>query len=234
MSERHRLKRLTFGRYVLALPKSIYFNFRMLPLNQAWRLPILVSHRTALDNLSGKVVLKESHPKMGFIKIGFSTYQQTHFWSDKTRLNLRGTVLMNGTCDLGAGCSIEVSEEGVLQLDDHSHVGPNTLIICHKEIVFGPYTRCSWCCTFMDTDQHSMVTMEGVRCNEDMPIVLSGKEWIGCHVTMTKGTYLAPLTTVGAGSVVRGKYEEECTVISGNPAVVVRRGVGREDFMNLR
>lgn len=231
MNERHRLKRLTFWRYVLALPRSIYFNLRMLPLTQACRLPILVSHRTAFDNLGGHIMINATKTKVGLFKIGFSTYQQTQFHADRTRLNLRGKVIVNGECDLGAGSAIEVAEEGVLTLDANSHIGPKTLIVCHKSITFGPSTRCSWCCTIMDSDQHRLIDSEGKCCNEDRPIVFKDHVWIGCHATIAKGVQLPSFTTIGAGSVVHGRFEEERTVIAGNPATVVKHGVVRQDFL---
>ena len=46
MNQRHREKRLAALRYVLALPKSIWYNFRLLPFRQACHLPLLLSHRT--------------------------------------------------------------------------------------------------------------------------------------------------------------------------------------------
>lgn len=232
MNERHRLKRLAFCRYALAIPRSIYLNFKMLPFSQACRLPILVSHRTAFDNLGGKITINVNKPKVGLFKIGFSTYQQTNFRADRTRLNLRGKVIINGECDLGAGSAIEVAENGVLTLDANTHIGPKSLIVCHKAITFGPSTRCSWCCTMMDTDQHHLIDSQGKCCNEDRPIVFHDHVWIGCHAIIAKGVHLPSFTTVGAGSVVHGRFEEERTVIAGNPAAIVKRGVVREDFLD--
>lgn len=230
MNERHRQKRLTFWRYLLAIPRSIYLNLRMLPIKQACRLPIIASHRTAFDNLGGSITINVSNPKIGLLKIGFSTYQQTHFRTDSTRLNLRGSIIINGESDIGAGAAIEVAEGGVLTLDDRTHIGPRSLIICHKAITFGPSTRCSWCCTLMDTDQHRLIDAAGRCCNEDRPIVFKDHVWIGCHATIAKGVHLPSFTTIGSGSVVHGRFEEERTVVAGNPAQVVKHGVVREDF----
>lgn len=232
MNERHRQKRQTFFRYTMALLRSIYFNFRMLPFRQAIHLPILVSHRTRLENLGGSITIDAPCLRMGLIKIGFSTYQQTNFHTDRTRLNLRGTIVFCGESDWGAGCAIEVAEDATLRLGNHSHIGPKTLIICHKGIIFGDYARCSWCCTFMDTDQHRLIDADGRWCNEDREIVLHDHVWIGCHVVVAKGTQLPPFTTVGTGSIVFGKHQEERTVLAGNPAVVIKHGLVREDYIN--
>lgn len=40
--------------YIISLPKSIYVCFRLLPINQAYRLPIIVNYRCKLLDLSGE------------------------------------------------------------------------------------------------------------------------------------------------------------------------------------
>lgn len=227
MNERHRKKRLDAVRYVLALPKSIWYNFRLLPIHQACRLPLLVSHRTRIVNLSGKMELNADRLKVGLVKIGFGTYQGTNFHNDRTRLNLRGRLIVNGACIIGAGSSIEVTENGILELGDHFNMGPNSLIICNKNISFGKKVQTSWNCTFMDTDQHELIDSAGNRSNNDRPILIGDNVWIGCHVIIIKGTCLASNITVGAGSIVHGVHDKNCVVLAGNPAKIVKCDVKR-------
>ena len=227
MNERHRKKRLNALRYVLALPRSVWYNLRLLPLRQAVRLPLLVSHRTCVENLCGRVIIDAPQLKTGLVEIGFSTCQCSDFRYDRTRLNIRGRVVVKGKCTFGAGSSVEVGEGGTLTLGDRFQLGPKSLIICHKEITFGSRALTSWCCTFMDTDQHSLVDSQGQRRNADRPVTVGDNVWFGCHTIIPKGVTIASDVTVGAGSVLRGHYDEEMTVVAGNPAVVVRRGVKR-------
>ncbi|MBO4599680.1 MAG: hypothetical protein J5641_02970 [Bacteroidales bacterium] len=232
MNERHRAKRLTALRYLLALPKSIAFNLRMLPFRQALRLPILVSHHTKLENLSGKITLHANRPRIGLIKIGFNTYQHTDFRYDRTRLNLRGHLVLQGECAIGAGSCLNIGENGTLTFGNQVSIGPKNLIICHLSITFSNHNQTSWCCTLMDTDQHRLIDDHGNCCNPDRPIHLSDCVWLGCHVIATKGTRLAPHTTVGAGSILHGSYDEPHTILAGNPAQVVKQNVVREDYSN--
>lgn len=228
MNERHRVKRLSFLRYALAFPRSLWLNFRLLPFRQACRMPLLVSHRTRLCNLSGRLLLHPTQLRVGLVKIGFNTCQQTDFRHYRTLLNLRGTVHIHGECAIGAGSSIEVSETGTLTLGPDFNLGPSSLIVCNHSITFGPHVQTSWCCTMMDTDQHALFALDGTRCNPDRPIVFADHVWLGCHVVVTKGTCLPSHTTVGAMSCLHGTYGEEHTVLAGNPAAVVRRGITRQ------
>ena len=106
MNERHRVKRLNFLRYALAFPRSVWLNFRLLPFRQARRLPLLVSHRTKLHNLSGQIILHADSLRVGLVKIGFNTCQMTDFRHHRTLLNLRGTLHIMGECAIGAGSSV--------------------------------------------------------------------------------------------------------------------------------
>ena len=230
MNERHRQKRITLGRYILALPRSIWYNFRLLPFAQACHLPILISHRTAVRCCPGSITISKGCPlRIGLVKIGFSTYQGSDFRQQRTRMNVRGRLLLQGDCDFGAGSSVEVAEKGLLSIGPGSHIGPLSLVICHKGITLGAQTRTSWQCTLMDTDQHDLVDDQGNCRNADREIVLGDNVWMGCHVIIVKGTVLASHTTVGAGSVVHGRFDSECTVLAGNPAAIVRTGLRRQN-----
>ncbi len=228
MNYRHRNKRILAWRYAMALPRSLWYNLRLLPWGQARRLPILISNRTIVDALTGEVVLKAEGLRIGMVKVGFTTFQGSDYRRERTRLSIRGRLVVEGECSLGAGSSVEVAEGGVLTIGPEFNLGPRSLIICHKEITFGRFDRISWGCTLMDTDQHALVDEEGKRVNPDRAIVFGDNVWMGCHTIVTKGVTLADNTTVAAGSRLAGRYEEPMTVLAGNPATVVRRGVKRE------
>lgn len=228
MDERHRKKRLSAMRYVLALPRSVWYNFRLLPFQQARHLPLLISHRTRVVDMSGKISLRSDKLRVGLVKIGFNTCQMSDFRYHRTMLNVRGRLDILGECAIGAGSSIEVTESGRLILGNYFNMGPCSLIICNRNITFGKDVLTSWHCTFMDTDQHQLVDSEGHVRNEDRPVVFGDNVWCGCNVIVTKGTQICPHVTIGAGSCVHGVFEEEHIVIAGNPARVVRHGVSRK------
>ena len=227
MTDRHRKKILDACRYLLAFPRSLWLNLRLLPFHQAKRLPLLISHRTQIRNLNGTIVIDSQHLRAGLIKIGFATYQGSRFHRDRTMVDLRGTLTVKGECSFGAGCSVEVAQGAALTLGDKFHLGPNSLLICHKEMVFGERNRFSWNCTLMDSDQHPLVDSEGRTVNPDRAIITGNNVWVGCHTIVTKGVSLPDDTTVSAGARLAGHYLEPMTVLACNPAVVVRKGVKR-------
>lgn len=228
INERHQQKRRDGLRYLLALPRSIYYNLRLLPFRQARRLPLLISHRTVVRHLSAEVVLPDEKIRTGLVKIGFATFQGSDFGRERTLVDLRGRLVVGGECAFGAGCCVEVAEGAELRVGERFHLGPRSLLICHRAMTFGRSVRISWNCTLMDTDQHRMVDADGKVCNSDRPLLMGDNVWVGCHVIATKGVQLADNTTVSAGARLTGRYDEPCTVLAGNPATVVRHNVKRD------
>lgn len=230
MTERHRKKLMDAWHYLLALPRSAWLNLRLLPWSQARHMPLLVSHRTRVHYSSGRLTIEAEKLRIGLVKVGFATYQGSDFRRDRTRLFLHGQLIVEGDCSIGAGCSIEVGEGARMKIGHDFHLGPKSLVICHKEIVFGAHNLTSWCCTIMDTDQHGLADADNRRVNEDRAVVTGRNVWLGCHVMVPKGVQLADDTTVAASARLTGRYDEPMTVLAGNPAAVVSRGVRRVDL----
>ena len=228
MSYRHRNKRILAWRYLMAMPRSFWYNLRLLPWRQARRLPILISNRTVIESISGEIDITATSLRTGMVKVGFTTFQGSDYYRDRTRLNIRGKMVIGGDCSLGAGSSVEVAEGAVLTIGPMFNLGPRSLVICHKDITFGTFDRISWDCTLMDTDQHPLVDIDGQRVNPDRSIVFGDNVWMGCHTIVAKGVSLADNTTVAAGARLAGRHDEPMTVLAGNPATIVKRGVKRQ------
>ena len=59
-----------FFNIIRSIPKTLRFNFHYFPFKTALKLPVVVSHRTYLRELHGKVELPEK-VETAMIKIGF-------------------------------------------------------------------------------------------------------------------------------------------------------------------
>lgn len=77
------------------------------------------------------------------------------------------------------------------------------------------------------TDSHSILdSYTNKRINYEKPIILGEHVWLGTGVTLLKGTEIADGCIVGACSLLAGKkYDENNSIIVGNPGKVVKRNV---------
>lgn len=98
-------------------------------------------------------------------------------------------------------------------------------IYARKSITIGDNTLIGGNTKILDNDFHP-IEAEARNLNiqekiEAKPIVIGKNCFIGCNTLILKGTVLGDGCVVGAGSVVSGRFNDNC-VIAGNPAVVIK------------
>lgn len=81
--------------------------------------------------------------------------------------------------------------------------------------------------SFRPSDGHAIFDLETGRVlNHAKPIAVGDNVWVGANVTFLKGSRIPNNTIVGTQSLVTRQFAEENTAVAGNPAQVVRSGVG--------
>jgi len=208
-------------RYIAGIPKSFYVNFRLLPFSQAIRLPIIVSRRTKLRSLSGKVHL--TRVRTGIVRIGFSGTDMMDYTYQRTILKITGDLYFNGKAKIGVGAKIMVA--GKLTVGKNFNITGDTTIICAKEISIGDNTMIAWQTILMDTDQHAIFDETNQRINHDQPIIIGNNVWIGAKSLILKGAKIPDGSIVGANSTITKSFNTQNSIIAGNPAKVIKEKI---------
>lgn len=210
--------------YVRSIPTSIRFNLAYLPLRQAIRLPVLVSHRVWLARLHGRIELPAG-ARTGTVRIGFGSIGLFDVQRSRTVWKVDGRVVFRGTAWIGHGSRILVEDQGVLTFGDVFRITAESTIYAVKSIRFGDEVLMSWQIQIMDSDGHPILDQEGSLINPDADVVVGNHVWIGSRATVTKGVRIADGTVVAAGAVVTGRFDEPGVILGGVPASVIRRGI---------
>lgn len=215
-------------RMLLYMPWSIVFNFHYLPYKQARKLPIVFYVRPTFRALKGKVIIDTPEVKFNMIQLGNC---KAPIIADKSfRWGNEGTVYFHGKIDISHHAYISCGPHGVIHFGDSDRINFGCRIIAGKEIVFGDKVRVSWDCTFIDTDFHPLIDMlRGKPLKVSQSIKIDYGCWIGHNSIISKGVKLPKNTTVCAGSVVKGRFSKENTIIGGNIAKVLDEGYVRDD-----
>ena len=152
-----------FWNIVRSIPKTLRFNFHYFPFATALKLPVVVSHRTYLRELHGKVVLPEKVER-AMIKIGFGDVG--HYDRKRSRgiWQVSGTVSFGGKASIGHGSKLSV--RGDLKLGAGFNMTAESTIVCAKEITFGDDCLLSWDILVMDTDEHPLYNRHGTAGRE--------------------------------------------------------------------
>ncbi|AYV73362.1 acyltransferase [Bacillus sp. PK3-056] len=200
---------------ILAIPKTIIFNFRYFKFREAMKFPILVSHNVILKKLGGNIKI-EGAVKPAMIKIGF--FEPAFFYKQglKCIWNVYGTVVFKGSAVLGIGTKI--TAYGQIIFGENTRITANTDIDCKERIVFGDDVLIGWDCLFMDSDNHKIYDRDRTLINENKEIIIGNKCWIGAKCTILKGAAIGENVILAGNSCLLGKIENNNCVIGGYPA----------------
>ena len=201
-----------------------YFNFRMLPFQQAVKLPFDFYHGIKFKNLSGEVVLcAEGGIRRGMVKIGAQGSDM--FAKGDVVIDLRGKLMVADSVTIGLGTLVRVEKSGKIQIGNGVAIGAKSMLFCENSIIIGDNTITSWNCQIMDTDTHSIKDTHSLKSYErSKPVVIGERCWIGNHVLINKGTVLPDDVIVAAYSLCNKDYISiinSFSIIGGIPAKLV-------------
>ena len=211
-----------FWNIVCSIPKTLRFNFHYFPFKTALKLPVVVSHRTYLRELHGKVELPEKIER-AMIKIGFGDVG--HYDRKRSRgiWQVSGMVSFGGKASIGHGSKISV--RGNLSFGENFNMTAESTIVCAKEIRFGDDCLLAWDILVMDTDEHPLFNKDNERINPDKAILVGDHVWVGCKCMLLKGAEVPDNTVVAAGTLLTSAFNDQNQVIGGNPPIVLKSDV---------
>ena len=211
-----------FFNILCSIPKTLRFNLHYFPLKTALKMPVVVSHRTYLRELHGKVELPEKVER-AMVKIGFGDVGHYDRKRSRSIWQVSGTVSFGGKASIGHGSKISV--RGDLHLGDGFNMTAESTIVCAKEIRFGDDCLLSWDILVMDTDEHPLYNKDNERINPDKAIQVGDHVWIGCKCVLLKGAEVPDNTVVAAGTLLTSSFSGEHQVIGGNPPTALKHDI---------
>lgn len=211
---------------IFSIPKSIYFNFRVLPFRQAYKLPIIVRYNALLLSTKGRVILKNKvYPNM--ISIGFGEVGVFDKKYSRSIIELNGSISFSGKVAFGHGSKLCVGKNAILQIGENFCNTAEGVIICMHNIKIHDNCVTSWNSLIMDTDFHNTintVTGEVSKCCY-APIEIGNNVWIGTRSVILKRSVIPDGCIIGSNSTVNKKFIQKNCLIAGNPAVVKKENI---------
>lgn len=208
---------------LLGIPKTIFINFKYLPLKQAIYFPIIVSRYCNLLECSGRIKIC-GEVKTGMILLGIGNVGIFDKRKSRSILEVseEALIIFRGKARFGNGFKLSVS--GEIEFGENFTVTAESSILCHKNIKFGDNVLISWQNMIMDSDIHS-IYRGGRKSNKTLPILFGNNIWVGCQCIILKGTVIKDNTVIAAGSLLRKKIDEENVLIAGQDGKIVDRNI---------
>lgn len=207
---------------VFGLPRTLWFNFRYLPLKQAVHLPIVLAANVRIRHMkrSGIVLASERSRKRFAIHVGFHSVEPIDEYSQHTILSVsgaRGELIFNGTAHIGRGAIIHVAG-GRLSLGNNFAVSGTTSIVCKNSITIGNDVQLSYKGLIIDNDAHKIYDESGQLIINTAPIVIGDNVWVAPNVNIMKGAVIPDNTVVASTGLVNKPFYEKNSIIGGIPA----------------
>jgi acetyltransferase-like isoleucine patch superfamily enzyme len=145
-------------------------------------------------------------------------------------------IILGNDCNLSGSLSI-YSPNAKIIIGNRVFIGPQTKLISYEEIKIDDDVMISWDCTIMDTNAHSLISIErendvldwnrGFEFKkwnnvESKKIHINRNSWLGFKSIILKGVEIGKGTVVASGSVVT-KNTEQYSIVAGNPARFIRK-----------
>lgn len=169
---------------------------------------------TANVSLEGRVTLGTPDKKLPVV----SRIPVNIFFGENSEIKLGHSI------SIGPGVNILVKDGGKLQIGNSTYFTSDTHLEVLNSVVVGSDCAISWGVTIIDDDHHQLLDDRKASSDTACKVEIGNKVWIGCNVTILKGTVIGHNCVVGANSLVKGRFPDNC-LIAGNPAKVIRENV---------
>ena len=188
---------------------SAIINFRHFGIKGLLKMPIVIQYGSTFSCKSKKGIsfLKPLQLNMLTLKYG-----------NKIVIDKGGKLILTGEKALfNRKNYVLISSTGTFEIGNNFWVNAHAEFYCRKRLKFGDDVLISFHVIFLDTDYHPIFNKQKDIINPDLEIVMGNNVWIGCNVTLLKGTHIGNNIIVGAGSLVVGNLLQENSIYCGNP-----------------
>lgn len=214
--------------FKINLFKTVWFNYKMLPLKQAVKLPVFLYGKVVFRKINGNFVIK-TNIVPGMIRIGkkdkyVMTSVPYSIWT------IEGAITFHSDFRFYGGSYVFCAKNAELSFMGGGFCGTNTKIICFDRITLND-TRITWDCQIMDTSFHYLEKIDAPGQYRPLtaPVYLGNHVWVGNNTTITKGTVVPDETIIASHSLVNKDFSDvgSFNMLAGIPAVVKMKGVRR-------
>lgn len=193
----------------ISLSKTIYANFKLLPLKKAFHFPIVCGRGVVLDiqNKHGLSLADNGKLKIGIGGSFKIAHSKTFFHIGKN-----GKVIVQGSSSLCKGTQLVA--DGELTIGNNFGCNANCLINCGQKMYLSENSLLGWNATVMDGDGHNMIS-NGELKPKYSPVYIGDHTWLAAHATVLKGSRIGNDSVVAYGGIVSAKYEEDALLLGG-------------------
>lgn len=210
---------------IIDFPKSLYINYKCLPMCQAKKMPIKAKWNIKIGKIErNSIEIKSKKVVRGMIKLGYNGAKFVSKDNMYFTIKNGGKILFDGETTIAEGLNIIV-DAGIVEFGKNFYANRNLQIQCEKSIRFLDNNLFGWNVKVRDTDGHAIV-YNNQKNDYRQEIIIDEHVWVASDVTILKGTYIPSNSVVACNSLVCGlKQQEKGCIIGGIPAKKIRENI---------
>lgn len=196
------------------------FNMLRYPFVSGIFLPFKCYHKTKIGikntaelKLGGRLTIGSSQSKQAII----SCIPTNLYFGYGSKTTIEHSV------SIGPGVNIVVKDNAKLTIGESTYFTSDSHIEVVNDMSIGSNCAISWGVTIIDDDHHELLD-DRAKPLLSSTLIIKDHVWIGCNVTLLKGTEIGNNCVVGAGSVVKGVFPDNVLLV-GNPAKIVKQDI---------
>lgn len=213
---------------LLSIPKSIWFNFKVLPFKKAIFLPFLVSWHVKIKGVNRKnFICNFGTCKFAQSRIGLSGYEGGFCKNKRGLLYMSngGQIIVNGRIGLSRGIII-ICKGGKIIFGNNVRMNDSCVLSCESgSITLNDNVAFGWDCSVKNCDGHQII-VDG-KAKQNYGDIIIGKHcWVCSHSTILKNVTLGENCIVGYGSILtKADANASGIIYAGNPAKPIKNKV---------
>lgn len=208
--------------------KTLYFNFKVFPIEIAVKLPVFFYGKVKFQSLTGKVNI-DTVIKRGMIGFG-QPYEMNTLHKGIAELFIEGNLIFKGSVQFGKDYFLYIKKGASLEMGNMSSIGTSGKIVCTNFIRFGQYARIGSESQVIDTNFHQMIdTNSGQSYPITAPVIIGDFNFISNRVTILSKTVTPNFCTIASNSLCTKDYTYlgENILIGGVPSKLLKNNISR-------
>lgn len=215
---------------LISMPKSLYFNFKVLPFKVAMKIPIYISYDVKLDKIRKGVIEFEGPVSRGLVQIGFHSIKGTITPRNgyiRFGAGDEAKILFCGSVRMAKGTYLCV-DRGKLSFGDNFTSNDNLYISCNKKISFGNDVLIGWGVGIRDSDNHT-ISVNGISKKSVGEVHIGNHVWIASYADILKNTFVGNDSVIAYRALTSKNYQGDNQLIGGVPAKVISENISWEN-----
>ena len=204
--------------------KTLYFNFKMLPIYAAIKLPVYFWGPVKFTSLTGKIIIN-GPIKRNLVSFGLNL-ELVRSRIGTAEIIIEGTLLINGEFVTGNDYKIVVLKNATLEICEGSYLGSRTIIVASKKIILGKWFRLGYDSQILDSNFHFILNLEDNKVlQSNGEIIIGDYCWVGNRSSIMKATKTPKNSIIGSNSILNKDYTliiPENSIIGGAPAKLIQ------------